>query len=502
MRFRPHPTALLKQCGVKITPILTIIVNLSLANAEVPAVLKQAIVKPLLKKVSLDRDNLKNYRPVSNLSFISKLCEKIVARRMHSYLDSHDLLNPFQSAYRRHHSTETALLRVHNDLVSDIGNKKMAVLLLLDLSSAFDTVDHQILLDRLQNRYGINANALAWFRAYLKDRSRYVSVMGSNSASVMLTTGVPQGSVLGPILFSLYVGPLYDITQLHGIRAHFYADDTQLYIAIDPKLDMSSSLKRVELCLLHIKKWMKRNFLKLNDEKTEMLLIGSRSNLNKCRSLSIKLGVTVIESKSEVKNLGSIFDSELSMDSFISAKCSSAAYYLRCISRIRKFLDIESTKTLIHAFVTSRLDYANGLLISANNSSIARLQVIQNRAARLIVKAQIRDHVTPIQKQLHWLPIDFRIKFKIILMCFNCIHNTAPSYLRELIHIHEPSRRLRSSDKLLLHVPFRKSKFGDKSFEVRAPQLWNSLPVSLRSCQTLTTFKSKLKTFLFRLACA
>ena len=130
----------------------------------------------------------------------------------------------------------------------------------------------------------------------LKCRSQYVSVVGSKSANATLTTGVPQGSVLGPILFSLYVGPLYDITSQHGIRAHFYADDTQLYIAIDPSVDTSLSLTSVEACLVHIKQWMRSNFLKLNDDKTEILLLGSRSNLSKCPSVSIKFGVTVVES--------------------------------------------------------------------------------------------------------------------------------------------------------------------------------------------------------------
>ena len=159
------------------------------------------------------------------------------------------------------------------------------------------------------------------------------------------------------------------------------------------------------------------------------------------------------------------------MDKFISVKCSTAAYFLRCISRIRKYLDTDSTKTLIHAFVTSRLDYANSLLISANKSSVARLQVIQNRAARLVAMSRNREHVTPIRKHLHWLPIDYRIKYKILLTCFNCVHKTAPSYLCELIRMYEPSRYLRSGKKHLLHVPFRKGKFADKSFEVCAPKL-------------------------------
>ena len=256
----------------------------------------------------------------------------------------------------------------------------------------------------------------------------------------------------------------------------------------------------MESCISDIKCWMKLNYLKLNDEKTEVLLLGTRQALSKLPSITVSVGDLQITSDKFVKNLGSIFDAELSMDRFISTKCSSAMYYLRCISRIRKFLDSDSAKALVHALVTSRLDYANSLLISANKTSIARLQVIQNSAARLIARTHLRDHITPIRKQLHWLPIEHRVQYKILVICFNCINGTAPSYLCDLIKFKNTPRSLRYSDNRLLYIPPTKSKLAEKCFAVKGPQLWNTLPLSLRTCMSLNVFKKQLKTHLFTCA--
>ena len=193
----PLSTPLIKLCKDELVPSITKIVNLSLIGSEVPKQLKSAIVRPLLKKASLDPEQFKNYRPVSNLSFVSKIIENVVATRITTYLNDNSLLNPFQSAYKRFHSTETALLRVHNDLITDIGNRKMAVLILLDLSAAFDTIHHDILKQRLTTRYGIDGAVLKWISSYLSDRSQRVSAGGILSEPVSMDIGVSQGSVLG-----------------------------------------------------------------------------------------------------------------------------------------------------------------------------------------------------------------------------------------------------------------------------------------------------------------
>ena len=176
----PIPTTLLKECCTEVAPIIPKIVNLSLVNAYVPHSMKKAVIRPLIKKVTLDPETFKNYRPVSNLSFISKILEKVIARGLNEYLADNNLHTKMQSAYKGFHSTETALLRVHNDLTRALDNKQMAILVLLDLSAAFDTIEHDTLLKRLRTRFGISGKALDWIESYIKGRTQYVSIGGIN----------------------------------------------------------------------------------------------------------------------------------------------------------------------------------------------------------------------------------------------------------------------------------------------------------------------------------
>ena len=182
-----------------------------------PSNLKHANITPLLKKKNLDKEILKNYRPVSNLPFLSKVIEKIVAAHLRTHLEVNKLWCKMQSAYRPFHSTKSALRCVQNDILSSLNNKKMVTLVLLDLSAAFDTIDHEKLLHRLETRFGINGTTLDWFRSYLSNRSQAVRINNSSSEKMYLNFGVPQGSVLGPILFTLYVAPVADIANKHGV---------------------------------------------------------------------------------------------------------------------------------------------------------------------------------------------------------------------------------------------------------------------------------------------
>lgn len=316
-----------------------------------------------------------------------------------------------QSAYRQNYSTETALLHVHNDIMARLHRKEMVALVLLDLSAAFDTIKHDILIQQLAHRFGIGGNVLAWLKSYLLDRVQRVSVNGCNSQPFKM--GVPQGSVLGPILFTLYTSPLEEIIAAHGVDHHLYADDTQFYISLDES-HSAQQLLALKQCISEIKMWMKSNFLQLNDDKTEFLLFGTKHLLKHTPSLDLTIGDTTITSSTKVKNLGAIFDSEMSMQNFVTAKCQCAMFHLRAISQIKHFLDSDSLRTLIQAFVISRIDYANSLLISANKSCIMRLQLVQNAAARLISRAKLRDHIKPILFTLHWLPVQCRFRFNYL----------------------------------------------------------------------------------------
>ena len=243
----PIPSNLLPHCIDSIAPIITRIVNLSLSSGVFSKQLKSALVKPLLKKSNLDPNDLKNYHPISNLSL--KLIKRVIAACLSSHLSSHNLMSKLQSAYRKFHSSETALLCVQNDILASLDAGHSAALLLLDLSAAFDTIDHSILTYRLQHWFGISSTALNLLSSFLSDRFQTVITPTSKSNPVLLEYGVPQGSVLGPLLYSLYTTPLHSIISKYpGLRCHFYADDTQIYLSFSPEL-ASSAFTSIEIVL-------------------------------------------------------------------------------------------------------------------------------------------------------------------------------------------------------------------------------------------------------------
>ncbi|MCH1595850.1 MAG: hypothetical protein L7S42_05015 [Flavobacteriaceae bacterium] len=201
----PIPTYLLKECLDTLLPVITRIINLSIKSSTVPACFKTAAVTPLLKKTTLDLNCLKNFRPISNLPFISKVLEKVILKKLNEHKSVNNLPEKFQSAYRKDHSTETALLRIQNDFLQFMDNKQCCFLVLLDLSAAFDTVNHSVLINRLADRFGIQDNALNWIQSYLSDRKNFVYINKAKSIPVLQQCNVPQGSVLGPTFFSDYI---------------------------------------------------------------------------------------------------------------------------------------------------------------------------------------------------------------------------------------------------------------------------------------------------------
>ena len=304
----PLPTGLLKDCiDISVTPIVSI-VNLSLSEGCFPIHFKSALVSPLLKKPTLNRDNMKSYRPVSNLSFLSKILEKVVASCLNSHINSSHTSNDYQSAYRKFHSTETALLKIHNDILSSMDDGRVTALTLFDLSAAFNTIDHTIFLRRLGNWFGVRGKALDWFESYLTGRSQRIKLGNCLSSRSDLSFGVPQGSVLGPLLFTLYTTPLSSLVSGHAIPHHLYADDSQLYVSFSSG-DSAAALNCLQSCLASVQSWMSTNKLKLNPDKTEFLLIGNERQWSKYLSMFPigLLGVGTYPAKS-ARNLGVIFD--------------------------------------------------------------------------------------------------------------------------------------------------------------------------------------------------
>ena len=451
----------------------------------------------MLKMTGLDVNMLQNYRPVSNLTFVSKVIEKIAAEQLREHLSEYSLYSKFQSAYRQFHSSETAILKIHNDIMISIDNHFDVILVLLDLSSAFDTIDHAILLNRLQTKFGVSGSALNWFSSYLQGRTQRICIDNEFSEPRDIPYGVPKGSVLGPILFTLYCAPLEDIMQKYSLQFMMYADDTQLYITCR-NAEMSKSA--IEACIDEIREWMVSNKLVLNDSKTDVIHLYSKFSKHKQLSC-LRVGDDEIVSSHSVKNLGVYFDCFALSHKQVLHVCKSASYALTRIARIRNILDRATTERLIHAFITTRLDYCNSLYIHLPDYLINRLQRIQNSAARLVTLSRKCVHITPVLQNLHWLPVSQRIVFKVLLFTYKILHDEAPSYLSDLINVHEPLRTTRSSSTIKLFEPsYKQEHYGERAFSVAAPKLWNELPEILRQAPNLSLFKSQLKTHLFRKA--
>lgn len=278
------------------------------------------------------------------------------------------------------------MVKGHNDILRALDNQSSVILLLLDLSAAFDTVDHPILLFRLKCRFGFNGKVLDWFSSYLSDRKQFVKFEGGTSSSHNLNYGLPQGSILGPMLFLLYTSPLADLIRKHNMAFHLYADDTQLYIdlksSIEGHLELAKS--KIETCVRDIDLWMSKNMLKMNREKTELLILNAQHRPQPSVS-SVSVCSETIQSSTHVKNIGVIFDSSMSMDQHITEICKSAFYHLRNIGKIRKYLSQKSVIILVHAFITSKLDFCNSLFYGLPKHLPQKLQSVQKAAARLVV---------------------------------------------------------------------------------------------------------------------
>ena len=434
--------------------------------------------------------------PISNLPFLGKVIERVAISQLQSYLSDNNLHSRMQSAYRQNHSTETAILRVQNDILSALGQRQEAILVLLDFSAAFDTIDHDVLLNRLSTRCGVKGTALKWIASYMANRTQSVIVGDVQSDPHPLAFGVPQGSVAGPLLFTLYSAPLQDIIESHGIKCIFYADDSQLYLVFNPE-DRDRALQKLEACIADIRAWCAANKLVLNDNKTELIHFASRFNTTPTQ-VKISIGDVEIVSSPSARNLGAIMDTSLCMSDHVSNIVKSAMIAIRKIGQIRQYLDANTTARLVHAFVTSKLDSMNSLLYGLPQNEIAKIQLVQNTAARLVLCKSRREHVTPLLRQLHWLPVEYRSKFKILLLTYKAMNAMAPAFICDLIQRYVPERELRSSCENFLVESRTNNKFyGERAFVTASPFLWNHLPSNLRHATSVEMFKSRLKTHFF-----
>ena len=304
-----------------------------------------------------------------------------------------------------------------------------------------------------------------------------------------------------PVLFSLCTSPICYIVSLHNILFHLYADDTQLYLAFSFKTDPSidTAMTSAQLCIEEVSAWMASNKLKLNGDKTELMILTSPRLWPRVELSAIQINDSSIPSSPSMRNLGSWFDQAATMKEHVRFVCKMCYYHLRNIAAVRDMLTGEAAEKLMHAFITFRLENCNSLLINVPDTIILQLQRVQIAAARIVMRRNKRDSISEILRQLHWLPVKQRINFKVLCITHKCVHGNAPRYLSDLVQPYSPPRQLRSSSQNLLCQPAAHMKtYGERSFTVAAPRLWNKLPEEIRICQNYVTFKRNIKTHMFR----
>src|SRR5664279_38219 len=336
--------------------------NISLSEGVITAAFKAALVTPRLKKADLEKSDPRNYRPISNLATLGKLLERVVASQFTSYLCQNNLFPEFQSAYRKYHSTETALIKVVNDIIGALDAGHITLLSLLDLSSAFDTVDHDILLKRLEVSFGVLSIPLAWINSYITGRTQAVSSGSRTSKTESTYCGVPQGSVLGPLLFILYTADVEKLILSLGISVHLYSDDSQLYFNGRPS-DMADLKRRTVKAVNEVASWMAVNRLRLNPDKTECIWCATPRRQHLIDADTIDLNGAAITPSTSVRNIGVLLSSDLSMRRHVNKIVSECFYKLRQIKTCRRCIPVPVAELLINCFVVSKVDYCHACLL-------------------------------------------------------------------------------------------------------------------------------------------
>ena len=501
------PTFLLKECVTLFAPSITHLCNMSLLTGFFPTEFKVGCITPILKKKGMAVNDHASYRPITGLNTLSKIVEKVALLQLRPVIVGSPNFATMQSAYRTAHSTETALLRLTSDVRSAMGRSSAVSLLSLDISAAFDALDHSTLLLRAERKFGIGGQALQWLRSYLTGRTTFTKLGNNISPVIDVISGVPQGSILGPILFALYISPIGSLVTSMGVHYHQYADDTQLYVEL---MGGSSSDKLTE-CADMLSLWFLHNDLMLNTTKTECIVFGTGARLRNTDRSTLETCVpftgTILPVMKSIHILGVTLDTELSMNNHVAETVSGCNAHVRALRHIRPCLTESVAASLACAIVQTRLDYCNSLLYQTSAQNIVKLQRVQDNLARVVCRTHRRESAKPLLKRLHWLPIATRIRYKIAAVTHSVIHTGQPAYLSQLISRSTNTRGTRDNPApssaacpayaLKLNAPRCRLAVEKPSFCSASPAVWNSLTESLRSIASPEAFRKALKTELF-----
>ena len=491
----PMPAPLVKTVVDTLIPIWIELINLSLEQGSMDC-LKCGVLAPLIKSLesAIDFDEMKNYRPVTNLQLLGKMIERVVGIRLDDHMDLNKLHSSKQYAYKSEHSAEMLMTKVTNDLLIACDRKTPTLVMFLDLSAAFDTVDQDKLLQILHDDIGVRGVALKWFDSFLRGRTQKVKIGDEYSAEEELPFGVAQGSILGPKLFNIYTKPFPSQLKVISVTVEGYADDNQLMKKFNLVFQVEVLGEGIAQTFELIEKWMKENFLKLNCGKTQIMVVAPEGIQRYILINGTFINGKCIRFVDNAKNLGVYIDSSLTMNVQVQKVVSSCFCTIRLLSRIKFFLTSEELQIMVCSLILSVMDYCNSVYYGMSKENMDKLQRVQNCAARLACKVNSHDRIetNELFHSLHWLKVRERVIFKVLVIVHKCVYGNAPEDLCNLVRLSQRNR-LR-----MLEVGEHHGAMGERAFSVGGPRLWNFLPTKLRMAEEIDDFKSNLKTYLFK----
>ena len=466
--------------------------NLSISLNTFPQDCKISKLKPQYKKGS--RTEPKNFRPISLLPLLSKLIEKTIHDQVQNYCNKNNIFFAFQSGFRGKHSTDTCLTYLHDKILKGFDEGLLTGMIAIDLQKAFDTIDHEILLSKMP-LLGFSENSIKWFRSYLSNRTFHVSLNSYMSSAGKIICGVPQGSILGPLLFLLYIN---DMPQAVESDLFLYADDSGLALQHKDINIMNQQLNKDfhNLCLWFIDNKLSIHF---GEDKTKCILFASKQKIKRAGKLEISFNNIKIKQYSSLTYLGCILDNTLSGEAMATKTIKKINARLKFLHRKNDFLTPELRRLLCNALIQPHFDYVcSSWFPNLNQKLKKKLQITQNKCIRFCLQLSARTRLTfEHHKKINWLPIKERVDQSILSHVFKSLNNNGPVYMKDLFVTASQSNICTRQAYSRLVQPLRKTNMGLNSISYLGPSLWNKLPENIKQSSSLNSFKHKVKELFF-----